>query len=81
VTVLIRRIVIFVLVLVLMMPLAIITTLLMAPFFSWIEARFGIEAVGHSGPAEWCYVTVYVTLVVFVTVGSQRLISRVRSPS
>ena len=69
------------LVLVLMMPLAIITTLLMTPLFSWIEARFGIEAIGHSGPAEWCYVTVYVTLVAFVTVGSQRLISKVRSPS
>jgi thiosulfate reductase cytochrome b subunit len=78
---LLRRIVVFVLVLVLMMPLAMITTILMTPFFSWIEARFGIEAIGHSGPAEWCYVTVYVTLVAFVTVGSQRLISKVRSPS
>ena len=78
---LIRRIVMFVLVLVLAMPLAMITTVLMMPLFSWIEARFGIEAVGHSGPAAWCYVSVYVTLVAFLTVGTQRLITQVRSPS
>jgi hypothetical protein len=36
-------------------PLGAITTLLLLPLWRWLEARHGIEAVGHSGPAAWCY--------------------------
>lgn len=40
-------------------PLSIMATILLFPLWSWLEAATGIEAVGHSGPAEWCYVTVF----------------------
>jgi hypothetical protein len=33
------------------------------PLWSWIEASFGIESIGHSGPADWCFVAVYALLV------------------
>jgi hypothetical protein len=41
-----------------LVPSAILTILLM-PLWSWVEARFQIESVGHSGPAGWCYVATY----------------------
>jgi H+/Cl- antiporter ClcA len=44
-------------------PVAIILTFLLVPFWSWLEAASDIESIGHSGPAEWCYLLVY-TLVV-----------------
>lgn len=53
-------------------PSSILITLLLSPFWSWLEASTGIESVGHSGPAEWCYATVFVVvtaagaLVVFI---------------
>lgn len=74
-----RRLIVFVLAALLIVPLAIGVTLLMMPFFSWIEARFGIEAVGHSGPAEWCYATVYVTMLAILTVVTKRVIDRSRA--
>jgi hypothetical protein len=74
----IRRLVVFVIVLGLTIPAAIVMTIFMMPFFSWIETRFGVEAVGHSGPAEWCYVSVYVTMLAGLTAGTQRLVPRMR---
>lgn len=47
-------------------PLAILTTLALFPFWSWLEARFGIEAVGHSGPADWCYWVAYAAWAVLI---------------
>ena len=40
-------------------PAAFIVTLLLYPLWSWIEATYGIESVGHSGPADWCFMLVY----------------------
>ena len=40
-------------------PAAFITTLLLYPLWSWIEATYGLESVGHSGPADWCFMLVY----------------------
>lgn len=37
------------------LPAAAVLTFLLMPLWSWIEARFGIESVGHSGPADWCF--------------------------
>lgn len=34
------------------MPVALIATLVAIPFWSWLESAYGIEAIGHSGPAE-----------------------------
>jgi hypothetical protein len=58
-----RWLVISVGVLVVGLPVAIVATLLLLPFWSWLETRSGIESVGHSGPAEWCYLTTYVFIV------------------
>jgi len=44
-------------------PLAIMVTLLLAPFWSWLESASGIESVGHSGPSEWSYLAIYAMLV------------------
>jgi hypothetical protein len=40
-------------------PLAGSTTLLLLPLWRWVEGRLAIEAVGHSGPADWCFEVVY----------------------
>jgi hypothetical protein len=41
------------------MPIAIVLTLLLLPLWRWIEETWQIESVGHSGPADWCFVAVY----------------------
>jgi len=40
-------------------PVAVVVTLLLLPFWRWLEETSGIESVGHSGPADWCFMTVY----------------------
>lgn len=44
-------------------PLSLALTLVLNPFWSWIEFRLGIEAIGHSGPAGWCYLVAYFGVV------------------
>jgi len=46
------------------LPVTFVVTFLLMPLWSWIESRFHIESVGHSGPANWCFFIVYATLVV-----------------
>ena len=50
-------------------PLSLVVTFISLPVSSWLEATYGIGSVGHSGPAEWCYVVVYgvLNLLVFAT--------------
>jgi hypothetical protein len=48
-------------------PLSVLLTLVLMPFWRWLEATRGIESVGHSGPAEWCFVAVFLTS--FVVLG------------
>jgi hypothetical protein len=50
--------------LVLSLPLAAVTTIFLSPFWSWLESALGIEAFGHSGPADWCYAAAYVGLLI-----------------
>jgi hypothetical protein len=47
-------------------PASILLTLLLLPFWRWLEQGQGIESVGHSGPAEWCYAAVFVACVVLL---------------
>jgi len=47
-------------------PVAAIVTILILPLWSWIEATFGIESIGHSGPAEWCYLATYAVCLCIV---------------
>ena len=44
-------------------PVALLVTMLLVPFWSWLEATSGIESLGHSGPAAWCYLAVYLLVV------------------
>lgn len=46
------------------LPIAAILTFLLGPLWEWCEARWGIESIGHSGPAEWCFVAVYVVCAI-----------------
>ena len=41
-------------------PVALAVTLLLYPVWSCLERTTGIESVGHSGPAGWCYLAVWV---------------------
>ena len=50
--------------LVLAIPIAFITTILIHPFWRWFERVSGIESFGHSGPAEWCYWFDYLVIIV-----------------
>ena len=36
-------------------PLGAILTLSLLPLWRLIEEKSGIESIGHSGPADWCY--------------------------
>jgi hypothetical protein len=47
-------------------PVAFILTFVLAPFWSWLEATTDIESIGHSGPAEWCYLVTFT--VVFCSI-------------
>jgi len=40
-------------------PIAFIVTFLLSPLWSWIEATYGIESIGHSGPSDWCFYVIY----------------------
>ena len=48
------------------LPAAFILTILLLPLWSWIEATYKIESVGHSGPADWCFWAVYALLAALV---------------
>jgi hypothetical protein len=37
------------------LPLGVVLTLALLPLWRWIEASYGVESIGHSGPAEWCF--------------------------
>lgn len=41
------------------LPLSAIMTLALLPLWRVIEERYGIESVGHSGPADWCFILIY----------------------
>lgn len=41
------------------LPVAFVATFLSMPLWSAIESSTGIESVGHSGPAEWCFVAMW----------------------
>jgi hypothetical protein len=48
------------------LPLGAVLTLTLMPAWRWLEARYGIESVGHSGPAEWCYLVTFATCVLLI---------------
>lgn len=44
--------------------LAFWVTILLVPLWRWVESDLGVEAIGHSGPAEWCFYLVFAFLIV-----------------
>jgi hypothetical protein len=46
------------------LPIALLATFLLSPVWGWFEAKTGIESLGHSGPATWCFGAVYLVLLV-----------------
>lgn len=48
------------------LPAAALCTFLLSPFWNWFEANTGIESIGHSGPADRCFIVVYVLTLLFV---------------
>ena len=57
------------------LPLSAITTLALLPLWRVIEARYGIESVGHSGPSDWCFILLY---VLWLSVGAAVFALRAR---
>ena len=53
-------------------PLSVLLTIALLPTWSWLEATTGLESVGHSGPAGWCYLTVYAAGAVLVGAATLR---------
>lgn len=47
------------LVLGLSLPAGFLLTIATWRFWGWFEAKTGIESLGHSGPAEWCFWVIY----------------------
>ena len=45
-------------------PVTFAATIALLPLWSTIERRYGIESVGHSGPADWCFWLVFVIYLV-----------------
>lgn len=40
--------------------LSVVTAIASARFWGWFEERTGIESLGHSGPAGWVYILLWV---------------------
>ena len=63
-------------ILVVSMPPAFMLTIALLPLWSHIEARYGIESVGHSGPADWCFEVIYVIVVALLGAGFAAVMRR-----
>lgn len=58
----IRKVGYWLLVCLLCAPLALIITFIL-PVWDWIEQLTGIESMGHSGPATWCFGAIYIVIL------------------
>jgi hypothetical protein len=45
------------------LPVTFYLTMVLMPVWSEIERRWGVESVGHSGPAGWCFLAVFACVV------------------
>ncbi|MGN6151846.1 MAG: hypothetical protein ACTHOH_07525 [Lysobacteraceae bacterium] len=58
----IRPLIVVVMILMAAAPFAFVVAAVLSPLWSWIEAATGLESMGHSGPAAWCYCATWVAL-------------------
>ena len=56
---LIRSLIVVVMILMAAAPFAFVAAAVLSPLWSWIEAATGLESMGHSGPATWCYLATW----------------------
>jgi hypothetical protein len=47
------------------LPISAVLTWMLAGFWNWFELHSGIDSIGHSGPAGWCYIALYVIHIMF----------------
>ena len=59
----IRKIIWIIITILISSLLSVVVTIYLTPFWRWIEASTGIESIGHSGPAEWCYIFMFVLFI------------------
>jgi len=57
-------------------PLAAILTIALVPFWRWLEATSGIESIGHSGPADWCSLAMFVLCLAVLGGSSVAMLKR-----
>lgn len=62
------------------LPVTFFLTTVLTPVWSEIERRWGIESVGHSGPATWCFVAVF-ACVVTISLGVYLVRTRGSAPA
>jgi hypothetical protein len=59
---LIRPLVVVLMIVMATAPFAFVAAAVLSPLWSWIEASTGLESMGHSGPAGWCYLATWAAL-------------------
>jgi len=59
--------------LVVLVPASALATILLMPLWRATEARIGVEAVGHAGPADWCYVVTYAAALLLASLAVWRV--------
>ena len=59
-------------------PLAFTSTILMNPLLGRLEARYGVELTGHSGPADWIFEMVFAVITIAL-LAILLLVTRTRS--
>lgn len=64
---------------ILMLPVAIVATFLLLPMWSWMDAHWGVEAVGHASLSEWCFVVTWIAMGLPVAVLAYRAVRRRRA--
>lgn len=75
-----QRLAITVAILVLGVPFTFAATIALLPLWSMIEERYGIESVGHSGPADWCFWVVFGAYLLIAAIVAIR-VRRAERPS
>jgi len=64
-----KRFILLFVAIVLAVPVSVVLTFLLLPLWNWLENTHGIESVGHSGPADWCFVATFSVVVALIVAG------------
>lgn len=71
-----RTLVLMVVMVLICAPVSLVVTLMLIPFWRWLESHTGLESIGHSGPAEWCYLSVFIFVAASSLLGLRHLNGR-----